>query len=86
LSSSVAAAAQSRASCARARYCDGKCFERKPWGPHMGAGRQPALPCQDPQHVPDPDTATDNNVAAEHIREARHTLPASAARAIWPRS
>ena len=32
------------------------------------------LPCQDPQLVDDPDTATDNEVAAERIRVAEAYL------------
>lgn len=32
------------------------------------------LPCQDPALVPDPDTATDNEVAAERIRVAEAYL------------
>ena len=32
------------------------------------------LPCQDPQLVGDPDTATDNEVAAERIRVAEAYL------------
>lgn len=32
------------------------------------------LPCQDPRLVPDPDTATDNDVAAERIRVAEAYL------------
>lgn len=32
------------------------------------------LPCQDPQLVADPDTATDNEVAAERIRVAEAYL------------
>jgi hypothetical protein len=32
------------------------------------------LPCADPELVPDPDTATDNEVAAERIRVAEAYL------------
>ena len=32
------------------------------------------LPCRDPELVPDPDTATDNDIAAERIRVAQAYL------------
>ena len=44
----------------------------------MPVPRQPdaslLLPCQDPDLIPDPDTATDNDVAAERIRVAEAYL------------